>query len=117
MSMKKLTCRALVVSMLVLSVQTAKAGLIGVDQAAASSAPSERALVLAALDRAEATGQLVAAGVDPTAARARVNSMTDAEVQSLAQDLQNAPAGASSGGAWAAVILVAALVWYFVFRK
>jgi hypothetical protein len=115
-SMKKFTCRVLVVSTLLLSFQSANAGLIGVDQAAASSAPTERAMVLAALDRADATGQLLAAGVDPNAARARVNAMTDTEVQAMVQDIQAAPAGASAWG-WVAVILVVGLVWYFAMRK
>jgi hypothetical protein len=36
--MKKMTCRALVVSVLALSFQTANAGMIGADQAAAAGA-------------------------------------------------------------------------------
>ena len=36
-SMKKMTCRALVVTMLALSFQTANAGMIGADQAAAAA--------------------------------------------------------------------------------
>lgn len=116
-SMKKFTCRALVVSTLLFSFQTAKAGLIGVEQAAANTAPTERAMVLAALDRADVTGQLLAAGVDPNAARARVNAMTDVEVQAMVQEMQTAPAGAMSGWGWAAVILVIGAVWYFAMRK
>lgn len=116
-SMKKFTCRALVVSTLLLSFQTAKAGLIGVEQAAANTAPTERALVLAALDRADVTGQLLAAGVDPNAARARVAAMSDTEVQAMVQDMQTAPAGAMSGWGWAGVILVIGLIWYFAMRK
>ena len=117
MESKKLICRALVVSTLFFSLQTAKAGLIGVEQAAATTAPTERAMVLGALDRAEVTGQLLAAGVDPHDARARVNSMSDAEVHAMVQDIQTAPAGAMSGWGWAAVILVIGLVWYFAVRK
>jgi len=115
--MKKFTCRALVISTLLLSFQTARAGLIGVEQAAAQSAPTERALVLAALDRSEVTGQLLAAGVDPQDAKARVASMTDAEVTAMVQDMQTAPAGAMSGWGWAGVILVIGLIWYFAMRK
>ena len=115
-SMKKFTCRALVVSMLLLSIQTAKAGMIGVEQAAANTAPTERAMVLAALDRGDVTGQLLAAGVDPNAARARVAAMTDTEVQAMAQEMQNAPVGASAWG-WVGIILIVGLVWYFAMRK
>ncbi|MRD49713.1 PA2779 family protein [Caenimonas koreensis DSM 17982] len=113
-SMKKMTCRALVVSLLALSFQTANAGMIGADQAAAQT---DRAMVLSVLSRAETASQLQAQGIDPAAARARVAAMTDQEVQALAQDMQTAPAGAMSSGGWWAVVIVAALIWYFAYRK
>lgn len=116
-TMKKMTCRALVVSLLALSFQTAKAGMIGADQAAAQAAQTDRAAVMSVLNRAETLQQLQANGVDPQAARDRVNAMTDQEVHALAQDMQTAPAGAMSGWGWAAVVLVVALVWYFAYRK
>jgi hypothetical protein len=116
--MKKMTCRALVVSLLALSFQTANAGMIGADQAAAAgTAQTQRGMVLSVLDRAETAAQLQAQGIDPAEARARVATMTDQEVRTLAQDMQTAPAGALSGGEWAAVIIVAGLIWYFAFRK
>lgn len=117
-TMKKMTCRALVVSLLALSFQTASAGMIGADQAAAASAAqTDRGMVMSVLNRAETTAQLQAQGIDPALARERVSAMTDQEVQALAQDMQTAPAGALSSGGWLAVILVAGLVWYFAFRK
>jgi hypothetical protein len=73
--------------------------------------------VLAVLDRAETTAQLQAQGIDPDMARARVAAMTDQEVQAMAQDMQTAPAGALSSGGWLAVVVIAAAVWYFAFRK
>ena len=117
-TMKKMTCRALVVSLLALSFQTANAGMIGADQAAAgAAAQTERGMVMSVLNRAETTAQLQAQGVDPTMARERVAAMTDQEVHALAQDMQTAPAGALSTGGWVAVVLVAALIWYFAFRR
>jgi hypothetical protein len=115
---KKTTCRVLVVSLFALSFQTANAGLIGADQAAAGTTPStERSLLLSSLDRAEVASQLQAAGVDPLAARQRVQSMTDQEVHALAQDIQAAPAGGVSTWGWVAIVLVAALIWYYAVRK
>lgn len=114
-TMKKATCRVLVVSLLALSFQTARAGMIGADQAAA--AQTDRATVMGVLNRAETVAQLQAMGVDPQAARERVGAMTDQEVHALAQDIQTAPAGAMSGWGWAAVIIVAAAIWYFAYRK
>jgi hypothetical protein len=114
---KKTTCRALVASLLVLSFQSAQAGLIGAEQAAAGTMSAERTMVLASLDRAEVVAQLQQAGIDPIAARERVRAMSDQEVHALAQDIQTAPAGGISGWGVVAVILIAAAIWYFVIRR
>ncbi len=117
-NMKKMTCRALVVSLLALSFQTANAGMIGADQAVtASTAQADRGMVLSYLSRAETATQLQAQGIDAEAARERVAAMTDQEVRAMAQDIQTAPAGALDSGGWLAVVLIAAAVWYFAFRK
>ncbi|MHB1122348.1 MAG: PA2779 family protein [Ramlibacter sp.] len=117
-TMKKMTCRALVVSLLAFSFQTASAGMIGADQALSGTASADRGMVLTVLGRAETAAQLQAQGIDPELARARVAAMTDQEVQALARDMHTAPAGAGlDTGGWLAVILVAGLVWYFAFRK
>ena len=113
---KKTTCRVLVVSLFALSLQTAQAGLIGADQAAGSTSP-ERAMLLSTLDRSDVVAQLQAAGVDPLAARERVKSMTDQEVHAMAQDMQAAPAGGINTWGWVAIVLIAALVWYYAIRK
>lgn len=114
---KKTTCRVLAVSVLALSFQTANAGLIGADQAAVGSTSSERALVLGSLDRAEVVAQLQSAGIDPLAARERIRAMSDQEVHALAQDIQAAPAGGTSTWGWVAIVLIAALIWYYAIRK
>ena len=117
-SLKKSTCRVLIVAMMALSFQTARAGMIGTDQAAADGgASAQRSLVMSVLERAETVAQLQAQGIDPAMARERVASMTDQEVRQLAGDMQTAPAGAMSSGGWLAVIIIAGLIWYFAFRK
>ena len=115
--LRKTTCRALVVSVLALSFQSANAGMIGAEQAAGSTMSAERAMVLASLDRAEVVAQLQAAGVDPLSARERVKAMSEAEVQTLAQDIHAAPAGAGHVWGVLAVLVIVAVVWYFVVRK
>jgi hypothetical protein len=100
-----------------LSFQTAQAGLMGADQAAAGTTSPERAMLLSTLDRTDVAAQLQAAGVDPLAARERVKSMTDQEVHAMAQDMQAAPAGGVSTWGWVAIVLIAALVWYYAIRK
>jgi hypothetical protein len=116
MNLKKLTCRGLIVSMLALSFQTAGAGMIGADQAAPSTAPTDRTTVLEVLARADTASRLQTLGVDPAAARDRVAAMSDQEVSQLASDIRTAPAGAD-GGTVAAVIIIAAAIWYFAFRR
>ena len=117
LALRRTTCRVLVISLLSLSFQSTRAGLIGAEQAAAVPNGSERALVLGTLDRAEVAAQLQAAGVDPQAARERVQSMSQQEVHALAQDIQSAPAGGVSAWGWVAIIVVAALIWYYAIRK
>lgn len=116
-TMKKMTCRALVVSLLALSFQTANAGMIGADQAQTAGAAQTRGMVMSVLSRAETAQQLQAQGIDPTMARERVAAMTDQEVQLLAQDMQTAPAGALTSGGWLAVVVIAGLIWYFAYRR
>ena len=117
LAFRKTTCRVLVGSLLALSFQGARAGLIGAEQAAAPSPSAERALLLDTLGRADVTAQLQALGVDPLAARARVQDMSEQEAQAVAQQIQSAPAGGASDWAWLAVILIAAAVWYYAIRK
>ena len=114
----KLICRFLIASLMMMSF-TASAGIIGVDQlAASSSAQLDRAAVLAMLDRPEVANQLQSQGLDPQMARARVASMSDSEVQALNGEINSLPAGAKSNNAWtiAAVVVVAILIWYLWMR-
>jgi hypothetical protein len=115
MNLKKMTCRGLVVSMLALSFQTAGAGMIGAEQAAPGTAQTDRSMVLQVLARADTASQLAAMGVDPNQARERVAAMSDQEVTQLASDIREAPAGADVS--WLAVIVIAAAIWYFVYRR
>jgi hypothetical protein len=116
MNLKKMTCRALIVSMFALSFQTASAGMIGADQAAPATAQTDRTMVLNVLARAETASQLQAQGIDPQQARERIAAMSDQEVSQLATDIRQAPAGAD-GGTLLAVVVIAAAIWYFVFRR
>ena len=79
--------------------QAAHAGMIATDAVAAqvtqAEAQSRRANVLATLNRADVAEALAAKGVDMDAARARIASLSDAEVVALADQLDHAPAGAS----------------------
>lgn len=58
----------------------------------------ERDQLLVMLDRGEVQQQLVEFGVDPDAAKARVENMTNAEIVQMNQNLAQLPAGAGIHG-------------------
>jgi hypothetical protein len=106
-------CRFLVVSVMMLSFQSAWAGMIGTQQAlTAGSAQADRLVVQDVLSRSELQSQLKAMGVEPDAVRDRVAAMTDDEVRTLAGNLQTVPAGGFWGWvALAAVVIIAFMIW------
>jgi hypothetical protein len=114
----KLICRLLVVSMLAMPLQAARAGMISTDQAiATTSAQSDRAAVLSVINRGDIARQLQSLGVDPKAASDRVAAMTDEEVRTLAGKIDSVPAGAlSSGAGWAIAVVIALVIWYYYYR-
>lgn len=112
----KMLCRILILAMMSLSFQTASAGIIATDQAATvASAQSDRALVLAALNRGDIRNQLQAQGVDPVDAHDRVAALSDQELRTLAGTIEIAPAGADA--TFLAVVLGGVLVWYLFYRR
>ena len=109
----RMICHLLTVSMLLMPFQTIHAGMIGTDQAvAAASAQADRASVLSLMNRSDVASQLQTLGLDPQTAKDRVAAMTDQEVRSLAGKLDTLPAGALSDWGWAAVIILAIVIWY-----
>jgi hypothetical protein len=115
-SFMRTLCRILIPALLSLSFQSAHAGIIATDSAAAvATVQVDRAVVFDALSRTEVSSQLQALGLDPAVARQRVNAMTDEEVHTLASDITMAPAGANVG--WGAVLLIGLLIWFLVYRK
>lgn len=68
----------------------ASAGIVATDQIQAGA---ERDKVRNFLERAEVWSQMEALGVDANAARARVDLLTDREVQNLAGRIDQLPAG------------------------
>jgi hypothetical protein len=68
------------------------AGIIATDQVATSA---ERDRVKSFLDRAEVQAQMQALGVNPQAAAARVNALSDDEIAGLADRIDQLPAGGS----------------------
>lgn len=104
-------CRLLIVLMAWTPFHMAQAGMIGTEQAVASSASADRSTVLDFVSRSDVKSQLQALGIDPATAKDRVAAMTDEEVQSLAGRVNSLPAGADTAGVLILILIVAA-IWY-----
>lgn len=103
-----LCCTALLLATTVLP---AHASLVGTGAILTEArADTDRAGLLALLDRDEVRAELVRLGVDPAEARQRVERMTDAEIAELRAHLDELPAGAGPG-----TLVHAALVVFIVF--
>jgi uncharacterized protein (DUF2141 family) len=77
------------------SPQAAQAALVGTLQAveASGTRAQDLAIVSSALAREQVRGQMEAMGVDPAAVDARVARLTDSELRSLADRMEQMPAG------------------------
>jgi hypothetical protein len=85
----------------------ANARIIGTLQAVESQTrASDLATVNAALARDQVRSQFQALGVDPTQVEARVAALTDAELRTLAGQMQDLPAGADGFAIVGIVFLV-----------
>lgn len=92
----RIISRLLIVSVmgLGLPLQSAYAGLVGTDKVAVSAqSQSERERIRTFLDREDVQNELQAQGVDVNTAKARVDALTDEEVQKVAGKLDRMPAG------------------------
>lgn len=88
------------------SIQAVQAAMISTEQVAASvitnQGDQDRAKIVSMLSRDEVQTELVARGIDPNEAKSRVAALTDDEANSLASQLDKAPAGGIIG----AILLV-----------
>ncbi len=86
------------------------AGMVSTDALAQQQTVEDaRDRIQAALDRGDVREQLVAFGVDPKDADARVAALTDAEAQQLAAHMDEMPAGGSVVG-WVVFVFLVLLV-------
>lgn len=85
----------------------AQAAIVGTDAVvSAQRADQERARLHELLDRETVQQQLLAAGVDPQQAKARVDALSDSEVQTLAAKIDELPAGGDALGVLVFVFVV-----------
>ena len=85
----------------------AQAQMIGTDAVAgADEVEVQRDEILTLLERDEVREQLVAWGVDPADAEARVEALTPAELQALSERMEQDPAGAGVGSVVGAALII-----------
>jgi hypothetical protein len=87
--------------------QPALAGIVGTAEAvAASRGESPRAVVDATLARADVRAQLADMGVDPAAIEGRLAALSEQEIETLAGQIESAPAGGDALAVIGVVFLV-----------
>lgn len=92
----------------------ARAALVPTAQAVSAKDTEQTRYQLRVLfDRADVQTQLEAWGVDPQEARARVDTLSDQEMENLSARMGQMPAGSSALGTIAVVSLIAFLVLLF----
>jgi hypothetical protein len=112
-SFVRCVCRILIVCMGAFPFST-YAGMVSTDQVvAAVQTQGTRDRLRDLVGRSDVRNQLQNFGISSTAAQERVSAMTDAEVASLAGQIDSLPAGGSSGWAIAAGLLLIGLIWYY----
>ena len=85
----------------------AHAGMVGTEAVVnAAQTQQYRERLHNALNRDDVQAQLLARGVDPAQVQARVDSLTDEEMQTLATNMDQLPAGGDS--------IIGALVFIFI---
>ena len=90
-----------------LHLPAAHAGMIGTEAVVnAAQTQQNRDRLQSALSRDDVQAQLLAHGVDPAQVQARVDSLTDEEMQTLAANMDQLPAGGSVVGALVLIFLV-----------
>lgn len=106
--MARSVCGVLIMSVMMLSIQApAVAGMVGTGEVIAQQQQTlDRGQLLGALAQEDVRAQLVALGVDPEQAAARVAALSDEEVQLLAAQMDEMPAGGSVLGVAVFIFLV-----------
>lgn len=93
--------------MLSLPYQSAMAALIGTEDLVSSQKASEaRAYITSFLAREDIQQLLMARGIDPVEAQARVGVLTDQEAIHMAETMENLPAGGSIAWIFGLAVLV-----------
>jgi hypothetical protein len=98
---------ALLMVMISAPVSSVFAAMVGTETLLENHDTSEaRDQVRSFLDRQEVQSELMARGIDPDEAKARVDSLSDAEVMQIADKIDGLPAGGDFWGTFLFVVLI-----------
>ena len=104
-------CMAIVMLMTSLPFNFAQAAMVTTDQVVAQSeVAGDRARVMRFMAREDVRQQLQALGIDPDEAARRTESLSDDEIQQIAQQMDELPAGQGVIGVLLFVVIVLFLV-------
>jgi hypothetical protein len=116
----RFTSRIVIAAMLSMTVpfSSVQAGLVSTDKVStAASQQANRDRIRAFLDREDVRVQLQRQGVSPEQAKARVNALTDDEVQRVAGRLDQLPAGGDILGVLLTVFVILLITDILGFTK
>ena len=95
-----------------------QAAMVGTDQVVAGASDQlNRDKVVNFLSRGDVVKQFESMGLSASTAKDRVNAMTPDEVNKVAGKIDSLPTGAADSGLWIAVVVIVALVVWFVWYK
>ena len=95
-----------------------QAGMIGTDQVVASAQDQvNRDKVLNFVTRGDVVKQFETLGLSSSTAVDRVSAMTQDEVNRIAGQIDSLPAGASSGGWLAAIVIIGLVIWLVWYKR
>ena len=90
-----------------LHLPAANAAMVGTEAVVnAAQAQQNRERIVSTLNRDDVKAQLMARGVDPSQVQARLDSLTDEEVQTLAAKMDQLPAGGDGLGLLVFIFIV-----------
>jgi len=94
--------------------QTVCASMVGTETVLAiTQAQNARENLLNLLERKDVQETMMAQGIDPLEAKARVGSLSDAEVMRIAKKMDQLPAGGGDFGIFVGAVLIVFLVLLF----
>ncbi|WP_319582610.1 PA2779 family protein [uncultured Pseudodesulfovibrio sp.] len=107
----RIVCLTVILSLLVLNVATARAGLVTTEAAMAASRNADnRAMVLAQLQRDDVRQVLQTKGLSVAEVEQRVNALSDTEINQIADRMNDMPAGSGAFGVVIGAVLLVFII-------